>query len=1094
MIILAINNSNGKSIYNARRILSKYLTQISSTTYIGKLSMSAYELMIEELKGKILKSMSVQLYKFYKRRYEMCYNIGNLNDFAHNVFSFKTSNIIKENFYMLKLNDNEKILKEITILSGLFHDLGKNNIKFQEKLKNNNSNKVDFVRHEVISFLILESLKKDIINNLKKDNKEFKNKDLTNIKYFEYLSNIENIKYLFENMNYNFIESSDYLSEINLSTKGFSNHQSIINFVHFLVLTHHKLSDDFLDSKSLTSEIFDGINIKNLINEYLKEENNFNKEDYKNNFKIHNKEEFLNENFIFKIAHTCKRICDILVRSERNFDIDSLFYYIIYLCRPVLINSDYMGSNDKEVSNDYNVTLANTLNNLPADPLNVHLIKVANYCDINFEIFLHNKNKTSDFNSFSIQNTTAKVLEELKIEEDLDLGRIEHFKWQQDTVNKILSLNINSPTFGVIVSETGTGKTRAIPKILTALNCENVRYNLLLGLTTLTNQTYQEYINLGLKKYVNCLIGGEINKKENNSFISNGTFNDIDKEFNFETEVKEKMVFENNDNFYTSKEKNILKKPIIVATIDHFINHGSLSNGSTTNLYLRSLSSDLVLDEIDNYNSNQLNMIGRLVFLAGIFGKSVIISSATTSSIITNNLFEIWNFGLEQYFNLNNKNKNFNYLCVSNYRTPTFIKNIQNDEKYSFSDDYHQFLINHIDNIEDKVNKHNLKVLDISNNYDLKSIYQNIFNNCIELHNLNNEIYNNKKVSIGYVKFNLVENTIDFAKYLSKVDVQNDTEIFIFCYHSKFILKDKENNEYYLNKLQRKHKKLYEIDCYKELIEKSSKKNIMFIVSTSPVIEVGRDHDYDYSILDISSTEALIQGAGRVRRHRNNEYKNTNILILSNPASKIMSGDIRQFQKSIIKNINTINNYNDKIFKNLSFSFDNILKDEINVNNVENLLNKLLNDKKLSNKYCLMLNKNYNDNVLKSSENIALDLQMNNNNFMYYSAQSKFIETNKTCLMSNKFMKYLKFRDGKNRTLRLVNDHFIDEEDKLEVYNIRLINEYDTNKRFFVNNFSINNKRKENVFYQLNINDNDDSHDLKYSQTLGLIINKYIKI
>ena len=155
MIILAINNSNGKSILNSRKILSKYLFQISQTTYCGKLSISAYELLIEELKSRSLKSMSIQLYKFYKKRYEMCYNIGNLNDISNGIYSFKTSNVIKDNLYMLKLNETEKLLKEITILSGLFHDLGKNNIKFQEKLKNSNkSSKVDFVRHELISFFI----------------------------------------------------------------------------------------------------------------------------------------------------------------------------------------------------------------------------------------------------------------------------------------------------------------------------------------------------------------------------------------------------------------------------------------------------------------------------------------------------------------------------------------------------------------------------------------------------------------------------------------------------------------------------------------------------------------------------------------------------------------------------------------------------------------------------------------------------------------------------------------------------------------------------------------------------------------------------
>lgn len=1093
MIILAINNSNGKSFSDSRKILGKYLFQISPNTYSGKLSESAYAILIEDLKKLSLKSMSVQLYKFYRKRFEMCYNVGNLNDISSGIYPFKTSNILKDNLYMIRLNDTEKLLKEITILSGLFHDLGKNNLKFQEKLRSSEkSNKADFVRHEVISFFILENIKLEILNSFKKNNSDFKNKDLTNLKYFEFLSNIDNVKYLFSNIKDDFFETIDVLNETQLSSSKFDNHQSIINFVNFLVLTHHKLSDNFLENNNLTNDVFDNINVKNLINEYLILKDDYSEEDYKKNFKMHNREEFLNEKFILEISITSKRIFDILSRVN-NIDTSNLFYYVIYLCRPVLINSDYMGSNDKEISSDFNITLANTKNNLPADSLSTHLFKVAKYCGLNFELFLHNKNKTNDFHSFSIENTTNRVVDELKINEDFDLGKIEHFKWQQDTVNKILNLNNPSPTFGVIVSETGTGKTRAIPKIMTALNCESVRYNLLLGLTTLTNQTYTEYMNLGLKKYVNCLIGGEIVKNEVNSFIESGTFNDIDKNFNFETIVKEKITFENNDNFYSMKEKNILQKPIIVATIDHFINHGSLSNGSTTNLYLRSLSSDLVLDEIDNYNSSQLNMISRLIFLAGLFGKNVIISSATTSPIITNNLFNIWNFGLEQYFKLNKISKSFNYLCVSNYKTPTFIKNIKDGDSFSFRSDYNDFLTKHIEKIENKVNKHNLKVLDISSEINLNEVYSKIFKNCIDLHNINCEIHSNKKVSVGYVKFNLVENTIDFARFLSEVELDDDTDIFIFCYHSKFILKDKENNEKYLNKLQRKHRKLSEIEFFKDLINNSNKKNVMFIISTSPVIEVGRDHDYDYAVLDISSTEALIQGAGRVRRHRNYNYEKTNILLLSSPVSKLMSSNIKQFQKSIIKNTNVLNNYSDKIFKNLSFKFESVLKNEVDLNNVEKILNKLLHDKKLSNKYCLMLNLNYDDNVLKSSENIALDLQLNNDNFSYYLAQNKFIEFNKTCLMSNKFMKFLKFRDGKNKIIRLVNDeYFIDENDGMKLTTISVENDF--NHRFFVSNFKVECSKKENIYYQLNLNYNDEQANLKYSNIFGLIINKYLKI
>jgi hypothetical protein len=45
-------------------------------------------------------------------------------------------------------------------------------------------------------------------------------------------------------------------------------------------------------------------------------------------------------------------------------------------------------------------------------------------------------------------------------------------------------------------------------------------------------------------------------------------------------------------------------------------------------------------------------------------------------------------------------------------------------------------------------------------------------------------------------------------------------------------------------------------------------KNVMMIVVTTPIEETGRDHDFDWAILEPCSTRSLIQCAGRVFRHR----------------------------------------------------------------------------------------------------------------------------------------------------------------------------------------------------------------------------------
>src|SRR5690606_38930554 len=62
-------------------------------------------------------------------------------------------------------------------------------------------------------------------------------------------------------------------------------------------------------------------------------------------------------------------------------------------------------------------------------------------------------------------------------------------------------------------------------------------------------------------------------------------------------------------------------------------------------------------------------------------------------------------------------------------------------------------------------------------------------------------------------------------------------------------------------------------------IDATPEHNHLFVVLGSPVTEVGRDHDYDWAVVEPSSMRSLIQLAGRVQRHRNRPCQTPNILI-----------------------------------------------------------------------------------------------------------------------------------------------------------------------------------------------------------------------
>jgi len=75
-------------------------------------------------------------------------------------------------------------------------------------------------------------------------------------------------------------------------------------------------------------------------------------------------------------------------------------------------------------------------------------------------------------------------------------------------------------------------------------------------------------------------------------------------------------------------------------------------------------------------------------------------------------------------------------------------------------------------------------------------------------------------------------------------------------------------------------------------LDKSDVKHHLFIVIGTPVTEVGRDHDYDWAIIEPSSMRSIIQLAGRIWRHRPDKVANRpNIGILSSNLAAIKQGE-----------------------------------------------------------------------------------------------------------------------------------------------------------------------------------------------------------
>ena len=111
---------------------------------------------------------------------------------------------------------------------------------------------------------------------------------------------------------------------------------------------------------------------------------------------------------------------------------------------------------------------------------------------------------------------------------------------------------------------------------------------------------------------------------------------------------------------------------------------------------------------------------------------------------------------------------------------------------------------------------------------------------------------------------------------LQHQDEKNKYAIKSMAYHSQQLLIMRNEQEKYLDKiLKRKttdcpagNPEILRDKTIREHIDKSHCQNIIFVVVATPVEEVGRDHDFDWAVIEPSSQRSIIQMAGRVYRHR----------------------------------------------------------------------------------------------------------------------------------------------------------------------------------------------------------------------------------
>jgi CRISPR-associated endonuclease/helicase Cas3 len=502
-----------------------------------------------------------------------------------------------------------------------------------------------------------------------------------------------------------------------------------------------------------------------------------------------------------------------------------------------------------------------------------------------------------------------------------------HFGWQDKArklAEKIGKNTIDRGFFGINMASTGEGKTRANPKIMVALGLQTgrVRFSVALGLRVLTLQTgkeFQDELKLSDEELAIAVGGGAIKQ-----LFENQQTQSQQRQAAYKSFSPEEMGCESEEGFldpdlyvhykgaekkhslsaWTTQEKGLdalLRAPVLVSTIDHLMPAtDGTKGGKQIPATLRLLTSDLVLDEPDDFGLEDLPALCRLVHWAGMLGSRVLLSTATIPPALAYALFQAYKAGWSQYAKANIKEWGGDIVCA--WFDEWGCDNGQYIAFEEFKKAHGKFVnrrIQHLQALPAKRKAEIIKVEPIKDNNIAESMADIIQSGAIRLHQDHSLNQGGKTLSIGLVRMANINHLVTVAKALLALNSPAKTCFHYCIYHSRYPLAIRSSIECKLDRLL--NRKQPETIWQESEIQKSIKshpgiQHHIFIVLASPVAEVGRDHDYDWAIVEPSSMRSIIQLAGRVLRHRELVPSTPNILLL-NKNYKALAGNKVVFER-----------------------------------------------------------------------------------------------------------------------------------------------------------------------------------------------------
>lgn len=478
------------------------------------------------------------------------------------------------------------------------------------------------------------------------------------------------------------------------------------------------------------------------------------------------------------------------------------------------------------------------------------------------------------------------------------------FRWQDKAADLAASIRERARVQGAFfinMASTGCGKTLANARIMYALAHpeKGARFSVALGLRTLTLQTGSAYRTL-LKlseEHLAVRVGGAASRElfehyqeqaARHGSESTQALLDEDDDIIFQGDFGHHPLLQRLS--HDDKIKALIAAPVLVCTVDHLTPATeSQRGGRQIAPMLRLLSSDLVLDEIDDFDLKDLPALSRLVHWAGMLGTRVMLSSATLPPALVQGLFDAYAAGRSLYRQNRGETLQSADICCAWFDEHEAVTaNCTSTQQ--FQAQHQQFVSSRITNLDQEVVRRRAELIPLAllgenKKAQRQDFAQQLLNSALVLHGLHSQpdLRSNKQVSFGLIRMANIDPLMDVALALYAAGAPADYRIHLCTYHSQYPLLLRSEIERLLDAAldRRSPEAVFSLPEVRQALDLHPEKQHLFIVLSSPVTEVGRDHDYDWAVVEPSSMRSIIQLAGRIRRHRPEPCQQPNIHLLA---------------------------------------------------------------------------------------------------------------------------------------------------------------------------------------------------------------------